>query len=128
MHNAMTIAIHFHIPVSSLSVQMAIISRAKLFLFQTGLSGSVIFSGLTPGLYVLKIHAYNRGTDAVVVKRAFMMTSDPNFCSVVLINRGVVVSENGREATIEVNSYGLANTYTCRLDNEPEFECELHEL
>ena len=85
----------------------------------------MIFSGLTPGLYVLKIHAYNRGTEAAVVKRAFVMTSDPNFCSVVLINRGVVVSENGREATIEVKGHGLANTHTCRLDNEPEFACEL---
>ena len=54
-----------------------------------------------------------------------MVTSDPNFCSVVLINRGVVVSKNGREATIEVKGHGLANTHTCRLDNEPEFACEL---
>ena len=73
-----------------------------------GFSGNVTFSGLRPGLYVLKIHAYNRRDDARTVKRGFVVTSDPDYCSLVLVNEGVRVSENGREAVVKVKGHGPA--------------------
>ena len=55
-----------------------------------------------------------------------MVASDSNYCSLVLINRGVIVSESGRDATIEVTGYGLAEEYQCVLDSGQEFDCECH--
>ena len=92
--------------------------------FSTGASGSVVFSDLQAGLYVLKIHAHNRKADLGVVKRGFVVTSDPTYCSLVLINRGVTISESGREVTVEVKGHGTATGYSCVLDTELEFSCE----
>ena len=83
-----------------------------------------MFSGLQAGLYVLKIHAHNRKADVGVVKRGFVVTSDPTYCSLVLINRGVTISESGREVTVEVKGHGTAAGYSCVLDTELEFSCE----
>ena len=90
----------------------------------TGASGSVLFSDLQAGLYVLKIHAHNRKADLGVVKRGFVVTSDPTYCSLVLINRGVTNSESGRDVTVEVKGHGTAAGYSCVLDTELEFSCE----
>ena len=57
-----------------------------------------IFPNLKPGLYVLNIQAFNRKTDVHTVKRGFEINSDPNYCSLVLVNRGVTVSEDGSSA------------------------------
>ena len=92
--------------------------------FPAGSARSVTFSDLPPGLYVLKIHAYNRLGDVGTVKRGFVVTSDPRYCSLVLINRGVIVSESGTEATVEVRGYGQAEGYQCVLDGGQEFNCE----
>ena len=89
-----------------------------------GFSGNVTFSGLRPGLYVLKIHAYNRRDDVRTVKRGFVVTSDPDYCSLVLVNEGVRVSESGREAVVEVKGHGLAEGFSCVLDSGEQFSCE----
>ena len=89
-----------------------------------GFSGNVTFSGLRPGLYVLKIHAYNRRDDVRTVKRGFVVTSDPDYCSLVLVNEGVRVSESGREAVVEVKGHGPAEGFSCVLDSGEQFSCE----
>ena len=73
---------------------------------------------------MLKIHAHNRKADLGVVKRGFVVTSDPTYCSLVLITRGVTISESGREVTVEVKGHGTAADYSCVLDTELEFSCE----
>ena len=90
-----------------------------------GFSGNVTFSGLRPGLYVLKIHAYNRRDDARTVKRGFVVTSDPNYCSLVLVN-DVRVSESGREAVVEVKGHGPAEGFSCVLDSGEQFSCKFN--
>ena len=89
-----------------------------------GFSGNVTFSGLRPGLYVLKIHAYNRRDDVRTVKRGFVVTSDPDYCSLVLVNEGVRVSESGREAVVKVKGHGPAEGFSCVLDSGEQFSCE----
>ena len=89
-----------------------------------GFSGKVTFSGLQPGLYVLKIHAYNRRDDARTVKRGFVVTSDPDYCSLVLVNEGLRVSESGGEAVVEVKGHGPAEGFSCVLDSGEQFSCE----
>jgi len=73
---------------------------------------------------VLKIHAYNRRGDVSTEKRGFVVTSDPNYCSLVLVNRGLVLSEGGNVATVEVKVQGPATQLRCVLDDGEEFQCK----
>ena len=52
------------------------------------------------------------------------MTSDPNFCSVVLVNRGVTVSETGARAEVQVRVHGPAEQLSCVLDEGETFGCK----
>ena len=93
-------------------------------LIVTGSSGHISFPNLKPGLYVLKVHAYNKNVDAVTVKRGFVITSDPNYCSLVLVNRGVRVGDDGSSAKIEVQLHGPATLLLCVLDGGDAFPCK----
>ena len=73
---------------------------------------------------MLKIYAYNRGADVHTVKRGFVISSNPNYCSLVLINRGVVLSQNSSVATVEVKVHGPAQQISCVLDGGERFMCE----
>ena len=44
------------------------------------------------------------------------MNSDPNYCSLVLVNRGVTISEDGTSAVVQVRVYGPATDLSCQLD------------
>lgn len=92
--------------------------------FDTGSSGRVVFPILRAGPHVLKIYAYNRKTDVKIVKRGFMVNSDPNYCSLVLINRGVTISEDGTSAVVQVRVFGPATQLSCVLDGEQPFICK----
>lgn len=82
------------------------------------------FSGLQSGLYVLKIHAFNRREDVSTIKRGFVISPDPSYCSLVLINRGVVLSQNDSVAMVEVKVQGPALQLSCVLDRGEVFSCE----
>ena len=82
------------------------------------------FPILKPGPHVLKVNAYNRKTDVITVKRGFVVNSDPNFCSLVLVNRGVIISEGGTTAVVKVRVYGPATHLSCVLDGEKSFICK----
>ena len=58
------------------------------------------------------------------VKRGFEINSNPNYCSLVLVNRGVVVSEDASSAEIEVQLYGPATQLSCVLDGGEPVTCE----
>lgn len=75
---------------------------------------------------MLKIYAYNRRGDVSTAKRGFVVTSDPNFCSLVLVNRGLVLSEGGSMATAEVDIQGPAKQLRCVLDGGEEFQCKIY--
>ena len=59
-----------------------------------------------------------------VVKRGFVITSDPNYCSLVLVNRGVTVT--GNSAVITTQLYGPATQLSCSLDRGTSFTCKHH--
>ena len=82
------------------------------------------FPILKPGPHVLKVNAYSRKTDVITVKRGFVVNSDPNFCSLVLVNRGVIISEGGTTAVVQVRVYGPATHLSCVLDEEKSFICK----
>ena len=60
----------------------------------------------------------------ITIKRSFVINSNPNYCSVVLVNRGVTVSEDGSSAEVEVQVYGPATQLLCILDGEEAFSCK----
>ena len=90
----------------------------------TGSSGQTSFPNLKPGLYVLKVQAFNRKTDVTTVKRGFEINSDLNYCSLVLVNRGVTVSEESSSVEVEVQLYGPATQLSCVLDEGMAFTCK----
>ena len=89
----------------------------------TGPSGHITFPNLRPGLCVLKIRAYNR-TNVATVKRGFVVNSDPNYCSLVLVNRGVTLSKDSTSALVEVNVYGPATQLSCVLNGGMAYTCK----
>ena len=44
-----------------------------------------------------------------------MINSDPNYCSLVLVNRGVTVSEDGSSVEVDVQLYGPV-THVCWME------------
>ena len=86
------------------------------------MSGTVSFTDLKPGLYVLKVHAYSRNALVPIVKRGFVIASDPNYCSLVLVNRGVTVT--GNSALITTQLYGPATQLSCTRDGGEPFNCK----
>ena len=97
----------------------------SIILYQhTGSSGQVSLPISSPGPHILKVHAYNRRTDVTTVKRGFVVNSDPNYCSLVLVNRGVIISEDGTSAVVQVRVYGPATDLSCQLDGGLPFTCK----
>ena len=88
----------------------------------SGSSGSVSFTDLAPGRYVLRVAAANSKEDRVIERRRFEISSDPSFCTTHLINGGVTV--RGDTATVEFAEMGPAEMFRCRLDTEPAFACK----
>ena len=93
---------------------------------RSGSSGSVSFTDLAPGRYVLRVAAANSKEDRVIERRRFEISSDPSFCTTHLINRGVTVT--GDTATVDFTGTGPAETFRCRLDTEPAFACKFSNL
>ena len=58
------------------------------------------------------------------VKRGFEINSDPTYCSLVLVNRGVIVRGDGSSAEVEVQLYGPAILLSCVLDGGAAFTCK----
>ena len=86
------------------------------------MSAAVAFTNLKPGLYALKVQAYSRNAVVPTVKRGFVITPDPNYCSLVLVNRGVTVT--GNNALIITELYGPATQLSCTLDGGDPFICK----
>jgi len=87
----------------------------------SGSSGSVSFTDLAPGRYVLRVAATNNKEDRAIERRRFEISSDPSFCTTQLINGGVTV--RGKTAAVEFVGTGPAEMFSCRLDTEPAFAC-----
>ena len=89
-----------------------------------GSSGHVVFDSLNSTLYSLRVVATNRHPDKVFIKRKINVTSDPDYCTLHLINGGVTVS--GDTARVEFAGSGPATGYLCRLDKMDPYQCKTH--
>ena len=86
----------------------------------------MVFTGLSPALYTLRVVATNRRPDKEFIKTRFEITDDAERCTLHLINGGVVVS--GDSARVEFTGRGPAAGYLCHLDKTPPYMCMCHTL
>ena len=91
-------------------------------------SGSMTFPDMKPGVYTLKVTASNTLTGETLAVKSFIeISNDPDFCGLHLINSGLTVTGN----SIHVEFAGVPkhiNTFRCKLDNKPGFDCEFYLL
>ena len=80
-----------------------------------------MFSGLSPGVYTLRVVATNRKPDKVFITRRFEITDDPGRCTLHLINEGVSV--RGDSVRVEFSEKGPASDYLCSLDKTQPYQC-----
>ena len=89
--------------------------------YTSGSSGHVEFSGLGPGVYILRVVATNRKPDKEFIRSRFEITNDTERCTLHLINSGVSVS--GDNSTVEFWGRGPASGYLCHLDKMEPYQC-----
>ena len=90
-----------------------------------GSSGQVVFDFLNSTLYTLRVVATNRHPDKEFIKGTFRLTSDPDQCTVHLINCGVTVF--GDMASVEFAGRGPATGYQCTFDMMEPYQCKYTE-
>ena len=81
------------------------------------------FTGLTPGVYRLKIVASASGYNRLVMRRRVVIPRDPNYCTANLIDDGVVVK--GNTLTVHFRGVGPVTGFQCSVDRQTKFSCEL---
>ena len=86
-----------------------------------GSGGHVVFSGLSPAVYTLRLVARDEHNNKAIKKTCFDVTDDPERCILHLINEGVSVS--GDSARVEFTGRGPANSYLCHLDRTEPYQC-----
>ena len=91
-------------------------------LMNAGSSGRVVYTGLVPKRYNMRVVAVNTREDRAIVSRRFQVHSDPDYCTMHLVNEGVTVT--GNNVTVEFAVVGPAEGVTCQLDSQPLFSCE----
>ena len=82
----------------------------------------MVFSGLIPDNYTLRVVASNRPPDKKFIKVRFEVTDDLERCTLHLINEGVSV--RGDSARVEFAGRGPANGYLCYLDKTQLYQCK----
>ena len=70
----------------------------------------------------MRVVAVNTREDRAIVSRQFQVHSDPDYCTMHLVNDGVTVANDN--VTIEFAVVGPAEGVTCQLDGQPPFSCE----
>ena len=101
--------------------QSALSHTKKVSNIVAGSSGYVMFSGLSPGVYTLRVVATNRKPDKVFITIRFEITDDPDRCTLHLINEGVSVREDS--VRVEFTGRGPASDYLCSLDKTQPYKC-----
>ena len=101
--------------------QSALSHTKKVSNIVAGSSGYVMFSGLSPGVYTLRVVATNRKPDKVFITIRFEITDDPDRCTLHLINEGVSV--RGDSVRVEFTGRGPASDYLCSLDKTQPYQC-----
>ena len=91
-------------------------------LLYVGSNGTTTFTGLAWGVYRPRIVASASGFNRSVIRRRVVIPRDSNYCTVNLINDGVVVS--GNNLTVHFRGVGPATGFRCFVNRRTRFSCE----
>ena len=87
-----------------------------------GSNGSTTFTGLAWGVYRVRIVTTAPNATRSVFRRRVVIPRDPNYCTVNLIDEGVVV--RGSTLTVNFRGVGPVTGFQCILDRQTRFPCE----
>ena len=94
-----------------------------MYFILPGSSGSIRFSDLPQGSYVLRVVADNGRADRAIERRRFDITGNSSICTIHLINDGVTV--DGNRVIVEFAGTGTVQAFSCQLRGQAAFPCEL---
>ena len=98
-------------------------SATSWFSCSAGSSGSVTFTGLPVGDYVIRVIAGDTvSSDRAVIRSGLWILGNNDFCTVTAINHRVTVF--GNFAVLEFGNTGSPTGFHCRLDRQQYFPCE----
>ena len=80
----------------------------------------MVFSGLSPAVYTLRVVARDEHNNTAIKNTNFEVTDDPERCTLHLINEGVSVREDS--ARVEFAGRG-GGGYICHLDSTEPYQC-----
>ena len=84
-------------------------------------NGSTTFTSLAPGVYRVRIVTSAPNYTRTVFRRRVVIPRDSNFCTVNLINDGVVVS--GSNLMVHFQGLGPVTGFQCIVDRRTRFSC-----
>ena len=93
----------------------------------TGASGRVVFTNLPPRRYTLRVKAQNVDEPHAIIRRRLQISSDPQFCTLHLINSGITVDSTQKTAVLEFVKNGPVMYFNCTLDMQTPFQCKATE-
>ena len=98
----------------------------SLFSLLPGSSGFVRYTDISPGVYKLRVVAWDLvRNERAVIRNRILVHRDDTFCAVVKKNNGLTIGRNNN-VTVEFTGTGRTTGFQCILDKQrPYFECML---
>ena len=93
-----------------------------IILITIGSNGRVVFTGVPPGRYRLRVVASAPGHNQSVIRRRVVIPEDPNYCTVNLIDEGTII--NGSDVTVLFRGVGPVREFLCLMDRQIQVLCE----
>ena len=116
--------LYVYIHVTPFTIQIHRIHYIHVQCIHVGSTGTFSRANVPPGRYVLRIEAKDITTEEKnVISTAIELDGSEDHCTTHLINRGLRVE--GQTLTVEFNSTGRFNGFTCTL-NRDSSQCMFH--
>lgn len=90
-------------------------------MFTTGRNGTVLFEGLSPGFYAMRIRAETGGGEKVTLRVRARVLEGPGYCTVNLINRQWTL--DGDVLRVWFEGHPRNDQFECKVDKKL-FDCD----
>ena len=101
-------------------------SFVSFLVYLPGSSGIVRYTNIPPGVYKLRVVAWDPvRKERAVIRNKILVHKDDTFCAVLKTNNGVIIGGNNN-VTVGFSGAGQTTGFQCILDKQwPYFECML---